>query len=216
MVSLQARQSHVHAMVQNQFLVDVVRSAVQQFSQPSAAEDADYHPFAGCVSGAQSGAMGVHYVNGGLVGDGVVDEQHPEALVYEPKSDHLELVAVEFIVLASQWDAAHTDNLPPALRGTGVSIQQRPEPLSPAGVLRVARVGGAGQPERHVRRLESERVVQPVRAVGSIHARASCWVLRAKCGASCQVPGAQHSVTALSTGYPARTWHVAPGTAPST
>ena len=117
LVSLQARQSHIHAMVQNPVLVDVVRSAVQQFSQPSAAEEADYHPFAGCVSGPQSGAMGVHYVNGGLVGDGVVDEQHPEALVYEPKSDHLELVAVEFIVLASQWDAAHTDNLPPTLRG---------------------------------------------------------------------------------------------------
>ena len=117
LVSLQARQSHIHATVQNPALVDVVRSAVQQFSQPSAAEDADYHPFAGCVSGPQSGAMGVHYVNGGLVGDGVVDEQHPEALVYEPEGDHLELVAVEFIVLASQWDAAHTDNLPPALRG---------------------------------------------------------------------------------------------------
>jgi hypothetical protein len=42
-------------------------------------------------------------VNGGLVGDGVVDEQHPEALVYEPKNNHFELVAVEFIVLASQW-----------------------------------------------------------------------------------------------------------------
>ena len=107
MVSLQARQGHIHTMVQNQVLVDVVRSAVQQFSEPSAAEDADYHPFAGCVSGPQSGAMGVHYVNGGLVGDGVVDEQHPEALVYEPKGDHLELVAVEFIVIASQWDAAH-------------------------------------------------------------------------------------------------------------
>ena len=117
LASLQARQSHIHSMVQNPGLVDVVRSAVQQFSQASAAEEADYHPFAGCVSGALSGAMGVHYVNGGLIGDGVVDEQHPEALVYEPKTDHQELVAVEFIVLASQWDAAHTDNLPPTLRG---------------------------------------------------------------------------------------------------
>jgi hypothetical protein len=126
LVSLQARQSHIHTMAQNQGLVDVVRSAVQQFSDPSAAEDADYHPFAGCVSGPQSGAMGVHYVNGGLVGDGVVDEQHPEALVYEPKTNHLELVAVEYIVLASQWDAAHTDNLPPTLRGQVFQFNSAP------------------------------------------------------------------------------------------
>jgi hypothetical protein len=117
LVPLQARQSHIHAAVANPVLVDVVRAAIQQFAQPSAAEEADYHPFAGCVSGPQSGAMGIHYVNGGLVGDGAVDEQRPEALIYEPKSDHLELVGVEFIVLASQWDAAHTDNSPPTLRG---------------------------------------------------------------------------------------------------
>ena len=126
LASLQARQSHIHAMASNPDLVDVVRSAVEQYAQPSAAEDADYHPFAGCVSGPQSGAMGVHYVNGGLVGDGVVDEQHPEALVYEPKNNHLELVAVEFIVLASQWDAAHTDNLPPTLRGQVFQFNSAP------------------------------------------------------------------------------------------
>jgi len=124
--SLQARQSHIHAMAANPALTDVVRSAVQQFAQPSAAEEADYHPFAGCVSGAQGGAMGIHYVNGSLVGDGVIDEAHPEALIYEPKSDHLELVGVEFIVLASQWDAAHTDNSPPTLRGQVFQFNSAP------------------------------------------------------------------------------------------
>jgi len=44
LVSLQARQSHIHTMVQNPDLVNVVRSAVEQYAQPSAAEDADYHP----------------------------------------------------------------------------------------------------------------------------------------------------------------------------
>lgn len=117
LVTVQARQSHGHTMVANPGLVDVVRNAIQQFADPSAAEEADYHPFAGCVSGPQSGAMGIHYVNGNLVGDGIVDEQHPEALIYEPKNNHQELVGVEFIVLASQWDAAHTDNSPPTLRG---------------------------------------------------------------------------------------------------
>jgi hypothetical protein len=115
LASLQAGQSHSHASSQS--LIGVVRAAIEPFSQPSAAEDADYHPFAGCVAGPQEGAMGIHYVNGNLVGDGVIDEQHPEALIYEPRNGHLELVAVEFIVLAAQWDAAHSDNSPPTLRG---------------------------------------------------------------------------------------------------
>ena len=126
LASLQARQSHIHAMVRIQTWSTSCDRRLSSTAQPSAAEDADYHPFAGCVSGPQSGAMGVHYVNGGLVGDGVVDEQHPEALVYEPKGNHLELVAVEFIVLASQWDAAHTDNLPPTLRGQVFQFNSAP------------------------------------------------------------------------------------------
>jgi hypothetical protein len=43
---------------------------------------AGYALFLGCVSGPQEGAMGFHYVNGDLVGDGVIDAQRPEALIY--------------------------------------------------------------------------------------------------------------------------------------
>jgi hypothetical protein len=109
--SVQARQGH------SQPLVDAVRAAIQPFSQPSAAEDAGYGLFAGCVAGPQEGAMGVHYVNGTLVGDGEIDERHPEALVYEPHNGRLELVAAEFIVLADAWNASHPDNSPPTLMG---------------------------------------------------------------------------------------------------
>ncbi len=77
----------------------------------------NYAAFAGCVSGPQEGAMGVHYVNGALVGDGVIDERHPEALIYEPRNGRLQLVAAEFIVLAAQWDASHSDGAPPTLMG---------------------------------------------------------------------------------------------------
>jgi hypothetical protein len=59
----------------------------------------------------------VHYVNGALVGDGVIDERHPEALIYEPVNGRLQLVAAEFIVLAAQWDASHSDGAPPTLMG---------------------------------------------------------------------------------------------------
>ena len=33
----------------------------------------------------KQGAMGIHFANGGLVGDGALDALHPEALLYEPK-----------------------------------------------------------------------------------------------------------------------------------
>jgi hypothetical protein len=56
----------------------------------------------------EMGAMGVHYVKKALVGDAVIDAKTPEALVYEPSQGKLRLVAVEYVVLKSAWDAYHT------------------------------------------------------------------------------------------------------------
>jgi len=78
----------------------------------NAAITAGYGPFLGCVSGPDHGAMGVHYVNGGLVGDGLIDASHPEALIYEPLDGQLRLVGVEFIVDATTWLANHNGNAP--------------------------------------------------------------------------------------------------------
>ena len=86
-------------------LVEEVRRATTRFNDVAAARAAGYAPFLGCVSGPQEGAMGTHYVNGDLVGDGVVDAQHPEALMYEARDGRLRLVGVEYIVLAEAWDA---------------------------------------------------------------------------------------------------------------
>jgi hypothetical protein len=96
-------------------LVDEVRSAIQQFADVRSATGAGYAPFLGCVSGPEEGAMGIHYVNGNLVGDGKLDVRQPEALMYEPKNGRFQLVGVEFIVLAEQWNAANTS--PPTLMG---------------------------------------------------------------------------------------------------
>lgn len=42
--------------------------------------------------------MGIHYVNGNLLKDGIVDIAKPEAVMYEPMADgKLALVAVEYI-----------------------------------------------------------------------------------------------------------------------
>ena len=52
-----------------------------------------------CIDGpAGEGNMGIHYVNGDLVGDGKIDAEHPEAVV-------------EYIVLASQWTGSQAPEL---------------------------------------------------------------------------------------------------------
>jgi hypothetical protein len=96
-------------------LVEEVRRATTTFQDVKAAGAAGYAPFLGCVSGPQEGAMGIHYVNDPLVGDGAIDAQHPEALIYEPRDGRLHLVGVEYIVLAEAWDAKH--KTPPTLGG---------------------------------------------------------------------------------------------------
>ncbi len=96
-------------------LAQEVRRATQPYQDIGAATAAGYAPFLGCVTGPQGGAMGIHYVNSSLVADGRLDPQRPEALMYEPRNGKLELVGVEYIVIASAWDAAHKS--PPTLMG---------------------------------------------------------------------------------------------------
>src|SRR6266446_5888287 len=71
---------------------EMVRQATAQFKDVQKAEKAGYALLHGCVSGPQEGAMGIHFANGGLVGDNALDALHPEALLYEPKDGKLQLV----------------------------------------------------------------------------------------------------------------------------
>jgi hypothetical protein len=96
-------------------LVQKVREATQRFVDVNNAGP-DYGPAFGCVSGPDHGAMGIHYVNGKLVGDGEIDVTKPEALIYEPSGNRRTLVGVEYIVDADTWLKNH-DNQPPALEG---------------------------------------------------------------------------------------------------
>ena len=92
---------------------EMVRQATAQFKDVRKAEG--YALLHGCVSGPQEGAMGIHFANGDLVGDGKLDVQHPEALLYEPKDGKLQLVGVEYIVMADDWNAKN--KTPPVLMG---------------------------------------------------------------------------------------------------
>src|SRR5690349_12276475 len=94
---------------------EAVRQATEQFKDVEKAKDAKYGLLHGCVSGQQDGAMGVHYANGDLVGDGAVDVAHPEALLYEPVDGKLQLTGVEYVVIADDWNAKH--KAPPVLMG---------------------------------------------------------------------------------------------------
>jgi len=66
-----------------------------------------------CIALAGSGGMGIHFVNGNLVKDAVVDPRRPEALVYWPSAHGLQLGALEYIVFAKAW----TKTTPPAMFG---------------------------------------------------------------------------------------------------
>ena len=105
-------------------LVQLVRDATRQFINVNAATAAGYQPFLGCVSGPDRGAMGVHYVNGDLVGDGEIDASKPEALIYEPSADGMRLVGVEFVVIAETWLAHHSG--PPVLEGQTFQLVNSP------------------------------------------------------------------------------------------
>ena len=96
-------------------LVEIVRQATERFKIVDEAEAAGYGLFHGCVSGPQEGAMGIHLVNGDLVGDGALDPAQPEALLYEFKNGQMRLTGVEYVVIAEAWHAKN--EAPPVLMG---------------------------------------------------------------------------------------------------
>ena len=96
-------------------LVQDVRSATTKFQDFSTIKAAGYTMLHGCVAGPLGGAMGVHYVNGDLVGDAKVDVTKPEVLMYEMRGGRMQLLGVEYVVFAEAWDKAN--KMPPVLKG---------------------------------------------------------------------------------------------------
>ena len=110
---LQHRAQPAHAATG---LVRIVRNSTHRFHDVGAAENSGYGAFLGCTSGHDNGAMGLHYANAVLVGDGTLQANRPEVLVYEPlRNGELQLVAVEYLVVAEAWDAVNPT--PPVLEG---------------------------------------------------------------------------------------------------
>jgi len=99
-------------------LVQAVRAATERFKDVAVAENEEYHLLFGCVSGPDYGAMGLHYVNLGLVFDGAeLDAAHPEIVLYEALPDgRLRITGADFLVIAQDWDDKHPGD-PPQLMG---------------------------------------------------------------------------------------------------
>jgi hypothetical protein len=96
-------------------LVREVRVATAGFRNVQAALGAGYASTQACVSGPEKGAMGIHFANGPLIDDGMLDAKSPELLIYEQRNGRLRLLGVEFLVVAEAWHS-HTE-APPVLMG---------------------------------------------------------------------------------------------------
>ena len=97
-------------------LIKIVRESTERFKDVSVAQAEGYALQFGCVSGSDSGAMGLHFVNGDLVNGGAVDATRPQIVIYEPTpSGHLRLIGADYLVLADAWNAKNSG--PPQLMG---------------------------------------------------------------------------------------------------
>lgn len=102
-------------------LVKEVRRVTEPFKSATtvAGPGAGYGLVFGCVSGGDFGAMGLHYVNMSLLGDGEVKLEEPEIILYEPTPNGgIRITGADYLVYADQWDAddKHKGN-PPELMG---------------------------------------------------------------------------------------------------
>jgi hypothetical protein len=118
-------QSAVQQKQQTGELIQVVRDATRRFRDVNQAEAEGYHLLFGCVSGPDSGAMGLHYVNMDLVADGLLDARRPEIVIYEPlPNGGRRLIGADFLVFFDAWHANNTGT--PQLGGQLMHLIESP------------------------------------------------------------------------------------------
>ena len=94
-------------------LVEKVRIATAPFTDINVAIAQGWVPATPCVSGPDTGAMGVHFVLPARIGGAAPNAQQPQALIYEPmQNGAMRLVGVEFIVLADAWAMSNPSSVP--------------------------------------------------------------------------------------------------------
>ena len=99
-------------------LIDKVHHATEHYTDINVAFAEGWVTATPCVSGPDTGAMGVHLVLQSRINAGLLDAERPEALIYEPMANGaMRLVGVEFIILANIWEANNPKGGVPALDG---------------------------------------------------------------------------------------------------
>jgi hypothetical protein len=99
-------------------LIDKVHDATERYTNINVAIAEGWVTATPCVSGPDTGAMGVHLVLPARINAGLLNPEEPEALIYEPMANGaMRLVGVEFIVLASVWASNNPSGGVPALEG---------------------------------------------------------------------------------------------------
>lgn len=87
--------------------LEAVRTALARYADPFAAMHDGYFSTVACIDfptaggpgtlGYAAGAMGVHFINPGLIG-APLDSLKPQVIIYEPDGDKLRLVGAEWFV----------------------------------------------------------------------------------------------------------------------
>jgi hypothetical protein len=101
-----------------------LRQATAPFHSLDAAQQAGYHLVPGldfCFDNPGVGGMGFHYIDTTELNNTTLNLRRPEALVYAPSPNGLQLAAVEYIVPQGLWDGAGNTQ-PPSLNGVSLHL----------------------------------------------------------------------------------------------
>ena len=83
-------------------LVEALRGSMNSYRNSA---PLDYVPDPYCASGADGGAVGIHFVNGGLI-DNVLNAAEPEGLYYEPlEGGRIRLTGAEYAYISGDVNA---------------------------------------------------------------------------------------------------------------
>ena len=97
----------------------VIREATRHLADIDVAIAAGYLPTDECAEAPGLGAMGYHYVNPQLIGDGRIDPTQPEVLLFAPTRKGPKLVGVEYLVFDADG-LLETDDDRPTMLGHGL------------------------------------------------------------------------------------------------
>lgn len=114
-----SQQNTLQTTADHSPLIEKVRAATARFKEINVTISEGWVRGTPCVSGPDTGAMGVHFVMPSRINNFVLLADQPQALIYEPLPGGVfRLVGVEFIALSKVW-ATQPDGASstPALEG---------------------------------------------------------------------------------------------------